>query len=510
MPAQDNAQCHPVLIDGAWRSAQVSGMFRAVDPKRGDDLSDQYPMSKWADAELALNAAASACTQLRDIEGSSFAAFLRSYADNIESRAEQLIATAEKETALPAEPRFRSVELPRTTNQLRLAASAAEDQSWRSPIIDTDNNLRSVLEPVGPVAIFGPNNFPFAFNSVSGGDFATAIAAGNPVIAKAHPAHPTTTRLLAESAWEALVASGLPDTSFQLLYALDRDDGLRLAQDRRLGAFAFTGSREAGVALKAEADRVGTPFFGEMSSINPVVILPGAIAERGEAIADELAMSGLMGTGQFCTSPGLVVLWMSDTSEAVLDAVARKYQASPCGSLLTAGVRDNLATSVAALIEAGAEIVCGAGNAEPHNTFKNTVLRVSGEGFLERSEDLQAEAFGNALLFVVVRGDDEAARVLGVLGGNLTGTIYASTDGTEEDRYHLVASALRPRVGRLINDKMPTGVAVSPAMNHGGPFPATGHPHFTAVGIPASLRRFTRLACYDNVPDHRLPKILAL
>ena len=174
---------------------------------------------------------------------------------------------------MPAEPRLRNVELPRTTNQLRKAAEACVATEWRMPTIDTEANLRSVLEPLGPVLVMGPNNFPLAFNGISGGDFAAAIAAGCPVIAKAHHLHPTTSRLLAEAAHEA--ASELPAGSIQMLYSVDTEDGLRMAADARLGAVAFTGSRAAGLKLKQAADRVGKPVFVELSSINPVVILPG-------------------------------------------------------------------------------------------------------------------------------------------------------------------------------------------------------------------------------------------
>jgi NADP-dependent aldehyde dehydrogenase len=354
--------------------------------------------------------------------------------------------------------------------------------------------------------VFGPNNFPFAFGSASGGDFAAAIAAGNPVIAKANTSHPATTKLFAEEAHAAVTATGLPAATVQLLYRLAHADGERLVSDPRLGATAYTGSRSAGLALKNAADRAGKPIYLELSSINPVVILPGALATRGESIAEEFTGSCLLGAGQFCTNPGLVLVIRGPHSEEFLAAVAGRFRAAPVGTLLSEQVQNALHRSVAQLQAAGAErltsdtLSTGTGFCQP-----NTLLRTSGTRFLEAPEAFQIEAFGNASLVVVCADRTELIRVLAHLEGNLTGSIYSDLDGADDELYAQVSGQLRPRVGRLLNDKMPTGVAVSPAMNHGGPFPASGHPGFTAVGIPASLRRFAMLQCYDNVRAARLP-----
>ena len=402
------------------------------------------------------------------------------------------------------------MELPRTTGQLRQAADAAADGAWRMPTVDAQANLASVLEPVGPVVVIGPNNFPFAFNGISGGDFAAAIAAGNPVIAKAHPLHPGTSRLLAECALQAIQSTDVPAATVQMIYDLaDRQDGLRWVADRRVGAVAFTGSRTAGQALKAAADAAGKPIYLEMSSVNPVVFLPGAIEERFEDVVAETATSGLMGAGQFCTSPGLLLMVKGDATERFLAAVSEKYAAAPCGTLLGEGVMKDLGAAVQSLLDAGAQRVTPDQSPDREGfAFANTLLRVDGGAFLARAEQLQTEAFGNAALFVIADDAEQIESILQTLEGNLTGCIYSATDGSDDAAYQGVAAALRPIVGRLLNDKMPTGVAVSPAMNHGGPFPATGHPHFTAVGMPGALRRFTMLACYDNVRPERLPDIL--
>jgi NADP-dependent aldehyde dehydrogenase len=399
------------------------------------------------------------------------------------------------------------VELPRTTNQLRLAAAAALEGSWALPTIDSKLNLRSVLAPLGPVLVFGPNNFPFAYNGVAGGDFAAAIAAGNPVIAKAHPNHPGTSRLLAEEAFAAVVESGLPPATVQMIYSIAPADGLKFAADSRLGAVGFTGSRAAGMKLKAAADAVGKPAYLEMSSLNPVVVLPGALAGRGAKIAEEFTGSCLMASGQFCTSPGLVILLAGQAAEQFIAGVKAKLEGATPTALLSSGVARQLAVSLQTLRAAGAELVTG-GSPLAGNKFANTLLRVTGEAFLAAPEALQTEAFGNASLAVVARDAAEVEKIIAQLEGNLTGCIYSDPAGVDDALYSVLAPLLRSRVGRLLNDKMPTGVAVSPAMNHGGPFPATGHPGFTAVGIPASLRRFAALHCYDNVRPARLPAAL--
>ncbi|HAO81083.1 MAG TPA: ketoglutarate semialdehyde dehydrogenase, partial [Verrucomicrobia subdivision 3 bacterium] len=244
----------PVLIAGQWRPAQASGTFHAENPANGERLSGEYPVSTWADCDTALNAAAEAARILRATTPEQIAKFLTRFAERIEARKSEIVETAHAETALPKSPRLMEVELPRTTGQLRQAAAAALEGSWALSTIDTKLNIRSVLGPLGPVLVFGPNNFPFAYNGVAGGDFAAAIAAGNPVIAKAHPCHPNTTRLLAEEALAALGESGLPPATVQMIYNIAPEDGLRWVADPRLGAVGFTGSRAAGMKLKAAAD----------------------------------------------------------------------------------------------------------------------------------------------------------------------------------------------------------------------------------------------------------------
>ncbi len=498
-----------VLLEGRWQWSSGAATFRSHNASTGEPFCDEFPISTWADCDKALNAAQRAAVALRQVPPETTAFFLDLYADKLEENSTMLCNMACYETALWFTPRLALAELPRTADQLGQAAAAVRDGSWKMATIDKKLNIRSMLAPLGPVLIFGPNNFPFAFNAVSGGDFAAAIAAGNPVIAKAHPLHPITSINLASLAHDSAKVAGFPLEAVQMLYELSPADGLRMAGDPRLAAIAFTGSRAAGLALKAAAEKTGRLFYGEMSSVNPVVILPGAMDERREQISKEFVNSSLAGVGQFCTNPGLLLLPAGEPAEAFIAAVARGFQQDPPGVLFSAGVRDGLVNNVQAMVDAGAAVVTGGQAVEgPGNHFQNTLLRVSAQHFLSHADVLQREAFGNAALAVVAQSPQEMAAVLETLEGNLTGCIYSHTGGADDAAYDLLAPVLRQRVGRFLNDKMPTGVAVSPAMQHGGPYPAASHPHFTAVGIPASLRRFTRLDCYDNVRPHRLPEEL--
>lgn len=500
----------PVLIAGTWRAAEATGSFRGVEPLSRKPAETEFPVSAWSDADAALDAAKEAFDKLCVLPGEKIAEFLEAYAAEIEKNKDRLVEAAHRETGYPKSPRLADVELPRTTNQLRLAAEAARTENWRTPILDTKANIRSARSGIGPVAVFGPNNFPFAFNSVSGGDFAAAIAAHCPVIAKAHPSHPETTRIFAEAAHRALLATGLPLSTVQVLYGMEPADGLRMVADPRVGATAFTGSRRGGLALKDAADRAGKPIYLEMSSVNPVAILPGALKERGAELADEFVASVLMGAGQFCTNPGVVLLVECEEAQSFVDAVAKKFGTTPGGCLLNEGVLDGLSRSVEAISASGARALTSGG--APHPTafsMPNVLLEVDGDAFLQQPDKFQREAFGNAALIVRVADERQLAQICGTIEGSLTACVYSDKNGADDATYDAIEPLLRRRCGRLLNDKMPTGVAVSPAMNHGGPYPSTGHPGFTAVGIPTSIVRFTTLDCYDAVRPHRLPKWLA-
>ena len=508
MATASTTTCQPVLLAGQWREASFHETFRATDPSTNQAIEREYPISSWDDIDQALDAAATASVELRRMPKEKIAAFLDSFANKIQENKSELVDTAFEETGLAKSPRLGDVELPRTVNQLRLAAAAVRSGDWAHAIIDTKAGIRATLESLGPICVFGPNNFPFAFNSAAGGDFAAAIAAGNPVIAKANSSHPETTRVLAALAKESVDEVGLPSATVQLIYRTSHSDGERMVSDHRCGASGYTGSRSAGLKLKAAADKAGKPIYLELSSVNPVVITPAALAERGEKIVDDYVGSVLMGSGQFCTNPGLVLLVKGESADAFVHSVKEKFAALASGTLLSPAVAKSLTAAIETLVGAGANLLTGGGKSEANRcAVANSWLQATGKQFLGDPEAFQTEAFGNASLVVVADSVDEMVAVIDSLEGNLTGCVYSATQG-DEDVYAKVAFALTPKVGRLLNDKMPTGVAVSPAMNHGGPYPATGHPGFTAVGIPASIVRFAKLTSYDNVRANRLPEIL--
>ena len=498
----------PILIAGQWqRSRDDAGGFRAFDPSNGAAIGAEFPRSGPRDVEAALAAASAIADELAATAPASIAGFLERYAAGIEAAADELVAIAHAETALAVAPRLSAVELPRTTGQLRLAAAAVRAYAWTHPVIDTQAGLRAHYAPLHkPVLVFGPNNFPFAFNAVAGSDFASAIAARNPVIAKAHPSHPGTSRALARIAHEAVHASGLPEATVQLLYDLDPERGLQLAGDRRLGAIGFTGSRGGGMALKAAADRAGIPIYAEMSSVNPVFLLPGALRERGEALAQEFFASCTLGSGQFCTNPGVVMLPQDEAGDAFVAAAAARFAEAAPAVLFSQGVQQQLDQAVTRLRAAGAHLAAGAAQASgPGARYAPSLLTVDGADFLAAAEALQQEAFGPVSLLVRYRDGDQAVAIARAFDGNLTGSLHSAADGGDEALRTRIAATLRPRVGRLIDDKWPTGVAVSPAMQHGGPYPSTSHAGFTSVGMPAAIHRYAALHSYDNVRQDRLP-----
>ncbi len=498
----------PVLIAGQWRASRdPAGELYTENPSLQETLPAVYPVSGREETLEAIAAGKRTARLMRDITAGQRADFLAAYAERIAVHAAALVEMAHQETGLPPEPRLNSIELPRTVDQLRQAAAAARDGSWRRATIDTASNIRSILSPLeGAVVVFGPNNFPFAFNSVAGGDFAAAVAAGHPVIAKANTGHPGTTLLLARLATETLAELGLPTAMVQLIYRTPRDVGALLVSHPDIAATGFTGSKRAGLTLKAAADAAGKPIYLEMSSVNPVFLLPGALQERGVDLASEFFTSCAMGAGQFCTNPGLLVLVDDAAGQAFMTQACSLFQSGAPQTLLSPSGPGDLADATQTLQAHGAELLVGGTIAKgPGYAFTNTLLTVTGDQFLAAPTALQTEAFGTASLLVKAKDVTQMAEIARSMEGNLTGCLYSHTGADDDVAYDLVAPELRATVGRLLNDKMPTGVAVVPAMNHGGPFPATAHPGFTAVGIPASLVRFAALHCYDEVRQHRLP-----
>lgn len=497
----------PILTAQGWVPSAGPDRFSAQNPRTGRPLPASYPVSSGEELLGMAEAARKAARELPHPDPGCVASFLQGLSDRLDADRDPIARVADEETALGIEPRLRTSEMDRTVDQLRQAAACVLDGWWRMAAIEPDLNIRSMLEHLGgAVLTIGPANFPLAYNASCGGDFTAAIAAGNPVIAKGHPAHPGTSRRLAEHAHDARVQAGLPDGWFQFFHDCKPDDGIALIEHPGIAAVGFTGSRKTGLALKKVADARGKPAHMEMSSINPIFVLPGALAERGGAIADEIADSMLAAAGQQCTSPGLLVLQRGPGADAFCDRLRERLaNAEPAVMLGGTGV-DHIERAMKTLLEGGAEVLLG-GHRVPGDAarFAPTLLRVTGAGFLSNPEPLQTEAFGVSALIVECDDAGQMVRVAGVLDGNLTGSVYTGNSAGDDTLYAQVVAELRPRVGRLLNDAVTTGVAVRPAMVHGGPFPATGSPGSTAVGVPVSILRFTARRCYDRVRPERLP-----
>jgi len=498
----------PILVAGTWRPATATATYRAIDPATGLDLDEAWPVSDWSDVESALAAATAAARELATASGERLAAFLDRYAARLEAKAADLVAAAHVETGLAVKPRLADVELPRMLDQLRQAAASAREGTWRMAMIDRAKNIRAAACGLGPVVVFPPANFPFAYGGVTGGDFAAAIAAGNPVIAKAHPGHPSVSKLAAEQARAALEETGLPAATVQLLHGLASADGERLVADARVGATGFTGSQAAGETLFRAATAAGRVIWVEMGSVNPVVLLPGALAERGSAIADELTASVTGSAGQFCTKPGVVFLVGDTAGRGFITAVAEKFSAIGPQVLLGPAGCDRLVASIRGLEAAGATLLAGTAAAAGPASHVPTLLEVTGAELLARPDAFVVEAFGNATVLVVCASLDELLRALACVHGSLGASLYAAKDGCDDAAFASVVPLLIDRAGRVIENRMPTGLGVVPSMQHGGPWPSAGPPFFSAVGFPWTILRFARRVCYDGWTESRLPEIV--
>jgi alpha-ketoglutaric semialdehyde dehydrogenase len=501
----------PILVAGSWRTADPAETFQAVDPATGSLRDALWPVSTWADVDAALDAAVAAAAALERVPDAARGDFLDRYAARLEARGDEIVAAAHAETGLAVKPRLADVELPRMVDQLRQAAAAAREGSWRMPMLDTRKNVRSAAIGLGPVVVFPPGNFPLAYGAVTGGDFAAAIAGGNPVIAKAHPGCPAVSRLAAEEARLALAETGLPAATVQLLHGISVADGLRLVADPRVGGTGFTGSEAAGRALHAAASTAGRVIWVEMGSLNPVVFLPGAVAERAATLADELTASVTGSAGQFCTKPGLVFFLADAAAPALVARLRDSFAALAPQVLLGPGGRDRLVAAVAHLESAGATVVAGGGrpSGQPGGcTHPPTLLEVSGAAFRGGSDPFLVEAFGNATLLVACADLDELVACVGRVRGSLGASLYAAHDGRDDAVFPRVAAVVTARAGRIVENRMPTGLAVTAPMQHGGPWPSAAPPFFSAVGFPFTVLRFARRVCFDGFSQPRLPECL--
>ncbi|WP_041254622.1 aldehyde dehydrogenase (NADP(+)) [Frankia sp. EAN1pec] len=463
------------------------------------------------DTEALLAAAATAARPFGALAPAARASMLRAVADALDAAAETLVPVAMRETRLP-EPRLRG-ELVRTTFQLRLFAGLLDDGGYLEATIDPPDpawptgprpDLRRMLIPVGPVLVFAASNFPFAF-SVAGGDTAAALAAGCPVLLKAHPGHPELSRLTAAVVTDALAAAGAPAGTLALI---EGDEPARAALvDPRVRAGAFTGSEHAGRLLfnLAAARDEPIPFYAEMGSVNPVFVTEAAAARRGPEIWAGYIESYTLGTGQFCTKPGLLFA-PAGSAEADLVRLVSARPATPMlGERIATGYRDTLGGltghPAVRVLAAGTGTVSDAG---PATGVTPTLLTTSAADWLRDPGALAVECFGPTSLLVAYDDPADLLAVARALGGQLTATVHG--EDTDDVLTADLLAELRERAGRVLWNGWPTGVSVSPAMTHGGPYPATTSLH-TSVGT-TSISRFLRPVTYQSLPERLLPEPL--
>jgi NADP-dependent aldehyde dehydrogenase len=483
----------------------------SIDPRDGAAVEPVASVSTAADVDAACQAAAQAAPRLAGAGLAGRAAALRLVAEALEADRAAIVALADRESAL-GETRLGG-ELSRTTGQLSLFADTVAHGAYLEAMLDTEADLpagrrpdlRRMLIPVGPVAVYGASNFPLAF-SVPGGDTASALAAGCPVVVKAHPSHPATSVRCARVIGEALVSAGLGEGGLSLVHGLDA--GRDLVCHPLIRAAAFTGSLRGGRALHdlAAARPEPIPFYAELGSLNPVVVLPGAAAERADAIAAALAGSFTLGVGQFCTKPGVILVPAGGDGDRVVAGLAAAA-AVPPGIMLSDSIRESFAAGLAQRAALPGVTVIPVGSA-PDGGAPNgrgvapALLSVPAGGLAgPAGHELLAECFGPMTVVVRYAAEAELPGVLHHFHGELTGTIHtADSDLPQAAR---VAAVLEPVVGRLLYNGVPTGVAVSWATNHGGPYPASTSLH-TSVGATA-IRRFLRPICYQDAPEQLLP-----
>lgn len=495
---------------GFARSQSTGPAQRCVNPATATDLPTDFFQATSADVEQACHLAQAAAPVLAALGGKQKAAFLRAIAVRIEAATPDLVARATQETALPV-ARCEG-EIGRTIAQLRLFADLVDAGDWIDARIETANpdrkplpkpDHRSMLRPLGPVAVFCASNFPFAY-SVAGGDTASAFAAGCPVIVMAHHAHCGTAEIMAALVVDAVRASGLPEGTFSMLMGSGRVIGQQLARHPVLRAIGFTGSRTGGRALMdtAAARAVPIPVYAEMSSVNPVVILRGALAARGDAIATGLAASCTLGVGQFCTQPGLIILERTAVAEVFVATLSRLFTEAAEGTMLTAGIHQAYTQGVAVrTAHAGVTVLArGPASGQP-NRATPTLFATDARAFVADGS-LQEEIFGPSSLVIWCTDAGERGQVITALHGSLTATIHAS-DAELAANTDLIGQ-LTAIAGRVIINGFPTGVEVSHAIVHGGPYPALSDGRTTSVGSNA-IYRFTRLVCYQNFPESALP-----
>lgn len=503
-----------LFYDGRWHQGE-GATYQATNPTTGAALEPVMTTASAAQVDAAVAAAQRAFLNYRHSSPQLRANFLRRCAEEIMALGDELLERVCAETGYP---RGRAEgERARTCGQLNMFADLVAKGEHFDARIDTAQperqplprpDLRYVNQALGPVVVFGASNFPLAF-SVAGGDTASALAAGCPVLAKGHPSHPGTSELVAQAIARAAEAYELPAGVFSLLMGDGNQVGEQLVQAPAVKAVGFTGSYRGGMALYhlAAARPEPIPVFAEMGSINPVVLLPRALRASAATIAQQFVGSLTLGTGQFCVNPGLVLAIEGEELETFIGAATEALTVVAAGVMLNAGICTTFADSVERYKAAeGVQLVaCGQAvtDAEGHRA-QACLLRTSAEHFLAQP-DLHEEIFGPVSLIVTCKDVDQLLTVVTHLKGQLTATVHCA-EGELADHQSLI-DELTLRVGRLVINGFPTGVEVCPSMVHGGPFPASTDARFTSVGT-AAIRRFLRPVCYQNYPEQLLPDAL--
>lgn len=500
-------------IIGAERIGTNSNSFKAVNPANGELLPIDFVEGGIADVDKAAKLAGEAFLSYSSLSNSKRADFLEQIGVEIEALGDVLIERAVLETGLPA-ARILG-ERGRTIGQLGLFASVLRAGNYldarieradpnRQPLPKPDTRLTSVA--LGPVAVFGASNFPLAF-SVAGGDTASALAAGCPVVVKAHRSHPGVSELVALAIQKAVANCGLHEGVFSMLHGTGRGVGAPLVQHPTIRAVGFTGSLSGGRALYdlATSRAVPIPFYGELASINPVYLLPNKLQSDTEALAQQFVASLTLGVGQFCTNPGLVIAIKSPALDKFTKAASGHMIDVDAGVMLSPGISDSYKQGVADLgLAKSVELISCGRDSEVGSRACAHIFKTSAANFLN-NEALSEEVFGPCSLLVECDDFAQMLEVTTQLEGQLTATLHSDDD--DQQYAHQLLPLLADRVGRILFNGFPTGVEVGHSMNHGGPYPSSTDARATSVGS-AAIKRFIRPVCYQDTPQELLPESL--
>lgn len=503
---------HGQSLIAGQRSPGSGSIFKVNSPIDSATLPGDFHTAGEQDVDAAMQAARAAAAAFRATDGETRARLLEAIADGLIGLGDTLIERARLESGLP-DARLNG-ERGRTVGQLRMFAQAARDASWLSPCIETaipnrqpipKVDLRRMLVPIGPVVVFGASNFPLAF-SVAGGDTASALATGNPVVVKAHEAHPGTSELVGEVIAKAIADVGLPAGIFSLIQGSGKVLGAPLAKHPATRAIGFTGSLTAGRALfDAAASRPDPiPVFAEMGSLNPIVVLESCLVDAAAATAELIGQSVTQGVGQFCTKPGVVLIPAGEASDAFREKLAATIAAAAPGTMLHAGISESFTKACASLGENPALRTLARATNEPSGCQGAAwIVETTAAEFLADAS-LQHEVFGPFAMLVSYTAESEIEPVLRATGGQLTCSVFGTAGQIQASG---LLDVFQEIAGRVIVNGVPTGVEVCAAMQHGGPWPASSDSRFTAVGS-AALLRFVRPVAFQNLPDALLPAAL--